>query len=124
VKGRTVIQRNVTPRRREDMALRKLHDLLRMVEQIAGVGGWEWDTAQDVLTWSDELFRIFGRDPNKWIPNLANFIACVHPDDRPGVQDAIAASVTRNEVASSDRMGQNGSFTHGLNSAGTWLATG
>jgi diguanylate cyclase (GGDEF)-like protein/PAS domain S-box-containing protein len=96
--GRSVVQRNVTPRRGEDMALQKLHALLRMVEQIAGVGGWEWNTAQDVLIWSDELFRIFGREPDKWIPSLANFISCIHPGDRQWVQDAIAASVTRNDV--------------------------
>src|SRR5262249_39050064 len=37
---------------------------LREAQRVAGVGSWHWDAATDLVTWSEELYRIAGRDPN------------------------------------------------------------
>ncbi|SCK19886.1 EAL domain-containing protein [Vogesella sp. LIG4] len=33
------------------------------VEHFAGIGRWEWDIASERHSWSEELYRIYGRDP-------------------------------------------------------------
>ena len=37
---------------------------LREAQRLAGVGSWQWDPATDTVVWSEELYRIAGRDPS------------------------------------------------------------
>lgn len=85
---------DTTERKEAEAALRASHKLLETTERIAHIGGWQWDIARDRLAWSDEAYRIFGRKPAEWASTVANFIRAVHPDDRPRLQKAIAASTT------------------------------
>ena len=73
--------------------LRSSHALLATTERIAHIGGWEWDLRSDVLHWSEETFRIFGRDPRTHAPNVADFVSCIHPDDRVRVREAMDQSI-------------------------------
>jgi PAS domain S-box-containing protein len=91
--GRVFYFRDVSERKRAEVALRQSHALLTATERIAGIGGFDWDIAGDKLIWSDETYRIFGRSPESYAPTRAGFLASVHPDDRKGVDDAIAASL-------------------------------
>ncbi len=57
-------------------------------QRIAQVGSWEFDIVRDELTWSDEIFRIFGRDKGSFTPSIDGFYGCVHEQDRDGMRDA------------------------------------
>ena len=57
-------------------------------QAVAGVGIWQYDYALDLVTWSEEEFRIFGVCPDTFRPTFANFLALVHPDDRDAMQAA------------------------------------
>ena len=48
---------------------------LRAAQRLAGVGSWEWDAKADVVSWSAELYRLFGVDPARPAPRFAE-----HPD--------------------------------------------
>ena len=37
---------------------------LAEAQQIARMGSWEWEIAADRVTWSDELYRIYGVTPD------------------------------------------------------------
>ena len=37
---------------------------LAEAQQIARLGSWEWEIATDRVTWSDELYRIYGVRPD------------------------------------------------------------
>src|SRR5665647_3685312 len=37
--------------------------------KIAHIGTWEWEIATDLTYWSDEMFRIFRRDPQELAPS-------------------------------------------------------
>lgn len=37
---------------------------LKEAQRLAGVGSWEWDALTDTHTWSDEIYRIYGRSPD------------------------------------------------------------
>ncbi len=51
---------DITERRRTENALRQREAELREAQRLAQVGSWEWDTSENVLQWSDELYRIAG----------------------------------------------------------------
>lgn len=53
------------------------------------VGCFEWDIVADKVRWSDELFRIFGAEPQSFEPTFEEFLERIHEDDR----DAVRASV-------------------------------
>jgi PAS domain S-box-containing protein len=57
-------------------------------QHIAGVGIWQYDYATDLVSWSEEEFRIFGVSPDTFQPTFENFLNLVHPDDR----DAMVAA--------------------------------
>lgn len=53
---------DVTERRRAEEERRRSALLLREMERIARIGSWEWDLATGTVTWSDELYRVYGLD--------------------------------------------------------------
>ena len=66
-------------------ALRRSEARLREAQQLARLGSWEWDIPANVVTWSDELFRIYGLEPQSLQPSYEAFLQRVHPDDRADV---------------------------------------
>ena len=58
---------------------------LNEAQQIAFIGHWDWDVVSGTVTWSDNLYNIYGVDPAEEI-NFEKFISLVHPDDQPKVQ--------------------------------------
>jgi PAS domain S-box-containing protein len=73
---------------------------LRRAQEIAHLGHWSVNLKSGELHWSDEIYRIFGRDPAQFLPSYDNFFACVHPDDRARVKasEAAAAGTGRHSV--------------------------
>ncbi len=59
-------------------------------QRLARVGSWEWDLTQMRSTWSQELLRIFGRDPAGPQPSIEELVAAVHPEDREGFEGLVA----------------------------------
>ena len=57
-------------------------------QEIARVGSFTWDARSDRSTWSDEMYRIFDRDPSDGPLTGEQFFARVHPDDRQRVAQA------------------------------------
>jgi PAS domain S-box-containing protein len=54
------------------------------------MGSWEWDISTNVVTWSDQQFRVFGYEPHAVQPTYELGMAAVHPDDRPMGEAAVA----------------------------------
>src|SRR5262249_10791023 len=69
-------------------SLRESERRLAEAQRLAHVGHWERDNVADVVTWSDEMYRIFGLRPQERKFRLDEFFELVHPDDRPYVVHA------------------------------------
>jgi diguanylate cyclase (GGDEF)-like protein/PAS domain S-box-containing protein len=65
--------------------LRRTRDRLAEAQRLARLGSWEWDIPTNTVTWSDELFRIYGCNPGEFEPTYEKFLEHVHPDDRASV---------------------------------------
>jgi PAS domain S-box-containing protein len=55
---------DVTARKQTEEALHRRDAELAEAQRLALLGTWRWDLASDTITWSEELYRISGRDPN------------------------------------------------------------
>ena len=66
---------------------------LEEAQSLAHVGHWERDTETDLITWSDETYRIFGLRPQERIFNLAQLPELVHPEDKQIVTKAVAEAL-------------------------------
>ncbi len=83
------ITRDITERRQMEVALRQREASLNEAQRLAHLGNWEWDIATGVLTWSDEVYRIFGYQPRSFTPTFDAFVQAIHPEDTTAVQEAI-----------------------------------
>jgi len=85
---------DVTARRRTEDALRQSEESLARAQAIANLGDWEWDIPGNGLRWSDEVYRIFGQQPQQFTTTYDAFLEQVHPADRQRVTDAVRAALT------------------------------
>jgi PAS domain S-box-containing protein len=53
---------DITDRKEAEESLRRKEMELEEAQRLAGVGSWRWDPDTDTVAWSDELYRIAGRD--------------------------------------------------------------
>ena len=80
---------DITEKQLAEAALRRERMMLSRAEALAHVGGWEWRLDLDELTWSDELYKIFGVEKGSFKPTYTQYLELVHPADRAAVDAMI-----------------------------------
>ena len=76
-------------------ALEESQRKLGQVERFSHLAQWDRDLETNVLTWSDELYRILGLEPQERVFRFPEFVELVHPEDRAGVVKAAAEAVEK-----------------------------
>lgn len=66
---------------------------LAEAQRIAHVGNWNWNILTGELSWSDEIYRIFGLQPQEFGATYEAFLESVHPDDREMVMSEVNMAV-------------------------------
>jgi PAS domain S-box-containing protein len=56
-------QSDITERKRVEVSLQNSEAALREAQRVARIGSWHWDAKSDAIWWSDELYRIYEKDP-------------------------------------------------------------
>jgi PAS domain S-box-containing protein len=65
--------------------LSSMDEGLNQAQHIAKLGNWEWDFKTDKISWSDELYIIFGEERSNFTPSFDTIMQYVHPDDKDAV---------------------------------------
>ena len=87
------INTDITERRASEKALEQSEKALVESQRLAGVGSWEWDPVADIVVWSDELYRMAGRDPSLSAPLSAERDQLFAPESRTRLNEAVTSAL-------------------------------
>lgn len=79
----------------EEAAKQHLNDLKR-AQAIAKFGSWEWNKEQNIIKWSDELYRIFDTPKTDEPITFERYLEFIHPDDRKMLINKVARTSKKN----------------------------
>ncbi len=103
--GYVTVLRDVTAARAEHAELLKTQRMLTEAQTQAKLGSWDIDIATGEVTVTPQMQILCGRPVGSPAPTMREFQQLVHPDDRPGYQQAIRDAV---------KAGQEHSIQHRL----------
>lgn len=83
------LEHSINVRKRVEGKIRDSEQALAEAQRLAHIGNWEWDTATDKITWSDELYRIYGLHHHEFDGKYRSFLERIHPDDLAFVKNVI-----------------------------------
>ena len=72
---------DITDRKVAETAIGNSQRQLKEAQRLAHVGNWEFYPTTGTVTWSEELFRIFGLEPAQAAPSVEQQISWYHPED-------------------------------------------
>jgi len=93
INGFMGIANDISGRKQSEEALNKSEARLNDAQQIAHIGSWELDIVNNNLTWSNEIYRIFEIDSEKFGASYEAFLNAIHPEDRDLVNKAYTNSL-------------------------------
>ncbi|MEH1869830.1 MAG: PAS domain S-box protein [Nostoc sp.] len=96
--GGVGIAKDITQQKQMEAQLRKNAASLAAAQRIANLGSWELDLQTQNLTWSEEIFRIFGRNPESHILSYNEIYNCIHPDDRDRRDAVIQQAIDKGQA--------------------------
>jgi PAS domain S-box-containing protein len=93
---------DITERRRAEQALREQRTLLAEAQKLAGLGCWEWEPASGRVTWSDEMYSIYGVERASFRPSFETYLERIHPQDRARAAATVALALMDSRAFSMD----------------------
>ena len=92
-----VSARDVTERKRAEQELAETTGLLERTQQISKTGGWEYDLETGNLTWTDEVYRIYGSERRYGPVELERAMSAFEPESPPIIREALDRLVADGE---------------------------
>ena len=83
-------------------ALHRSETRLSQAQRVAHLGNWERDIFSNKLYWSDEIYHIFGLEPQTFGATYEAFLKSVHPEDRTHVTNVVDRALHENKLYSID----------------------
>lgn len=94
-KGLTIISKEITDKKQQELELRRNRELLNHVEELAQIGGWEADAKTGQQRWTDGTYRIHDLDPDgDFDPTIDDGIEFYHPDDQETIRQAVEQCIS------------------------------
>jgi PAS domain S-box-containing protein len=84
---------DITERKRAEQEVREQRTLLTEAQKLAGLGSWEWEPGNGRMSWSEELYGIYGVHAGAVQPSFEAFLERVHPSDRVPTATVIARAL-------------------------------
>jgi PAS domain S-box-containing protein len=93
---KVAIARDITERKEAEQRLKQSERQLAEAQRLAHIGSWDWDLRTNAVTWSDELYHIFGLQPGT-ISVAGEVDRFIHPDDLDLGWDTVKRAVASKE---------------------------
>jgi PAS domain S-box-containing protein len=78
-------------------ALRINQERLILAQKAARLGSFEWNIQTNEVIWSEETEAIYGLSPGSFSGGYEAWAKCVHPEDRPGAEDAVRRAIAEGQ---------------------------
>jgi PAS domain S-box-containing protein len=88
---------DITERKLAEEAMRRSEAYLAEAQRLSHTGSWAWNVRTGALFWSQEIFRIYGYDPQETGPTWEQFLRRVHPEDRAQIEQRAKIETARKE---------------------------
>ncbi|MEI7990387.1 MAG: PAS domain S-box protein, partial [Chloroflexota bacterium] len=84
---------DISERKHAETALKDNKQRLSLALDSAKAGAWEWDLQTNENIWSDELWKVYGLEPDSCQPTYETWRQIMHPEDRAKVEKAAQTAV-------------------------------
>ncbi|HEV7676753.1 MAG TPA: PAS domain-containing protein [Candidatus Angelobacter sp.] len=92
-----VVLRDIRERKIAEQTTQEWQQRLGLAQQAGlRIGLWDWDTAADMVSWSDETYRQFGFTRETFSGRVCDAVPRIHPEDLPRVEKAIQGTLSGN----------------------------
>jgi PAS domain S-box-containing protein len=97
--------RDISERKSAEARVRKSEERLRLALLAGNMGTWDWEIDERRVTWSENVYPLFGVAAQDFSGTYDGFLNLVYPEDRPRVDQAISTAVdTRSAYAIEHRI--------------------
>ena len=87
--GAVIMHIDITKNKQDEEQIKQSEMLLQEAQRVAKMGSWSRDVISETISWSDELFNVFGTDKNLYKPTLQAFFSLICEKDRIKYKEAI-----------------------------------
>jgi PAS domain S-box-containing protein len=84
------IRADITERKRAEAELREKEHLLSESQRIGHIGSWLYELTGK-LSWTDEMYRVYGVSADTFVLHFDTFLKLIHPEDLPVMQAWLTA---------------------------------
>ncbi len=90
--------RDITEYKKLQTQLESSLEIIDEIQAIANVGTWELDINTNKLTWSKEMYNIYGVDANSFEPSLENIAEFISPNEHAMIENGLHKGIKSKEV--------------------------
>jgi PAS domain S-box-containing protein len=89
--------RDITKQKHIEKMLQEMHNLLEDVQKLSKLGGWKFDKGTGHITWTDEVYRIYGVGKDFDPDDISKSISFYSPEDMQTISQAFEKAVNFGE---------------------------
>ncbi len=86
---------DITGRKQTESELIETEERLKFALEATSTGVWEWDVIEDKVTWTDNVWKLYGLEKNT-LPHTHRLCESnIHPDDRDFLFEKVMAAASK-----------------------------